>query len=101
MALSNLFKEPRREITETLVGLFLLIPVFWVTHQISRAMLADLPHTPTFIDLLLTHLLGGFFTMAGTAALVAAAFGVHALGEQVCNWLDEHGLRLRSKERRQ
>jgi hypothetical protein len=101
MALSNIFREPRREITESAIGItvFVLIvmgPLAIAWHVASEAVAADhnLPFLLPFIA-----------TIIGELVVAVMVFGLslltHAIGERVCNGLAERGLELRPKQRRQ
>jgi hypothetical protein len=100
MALSNIWKEPRREITETVVGFGAVvaglgIPLYggyWVARWAAG------PAAP------FSQVLGyGFcLTMAGglvCGMLLSLAFVIHEVGDEVCTTLEEHGIRLRPKRR--
>jgi hypothetical protein len=77
MALSNIFKEPRREITETVVGLAVAVPF-------------------ATADCYLFGLnLGAFL-----GAMVGGAVFIHEAGESLCDYLQEAGIHLRPRQRR-
>ena len=93
MALSNIFREPRREITESVVGItvFSLIVVgpialAWYAANDSIRQDHDMPWGGVFIIMILLQL--------------AAAAGTHALGEAVCNRLQRAGIHLRPRQRK-
>lgn len=93
MALSNIFKEPRREITETLVGLTVVAPLIVLDVRCAHWMQGlDPKDAPPFPILLALAALGilvvGIF---GSFALI----GIHAAGEKVCDALARKGLNLR------
>jgi hypothetical protein len=98
MALSNILNEPRREITESLVGIAVLIlPVYadyrfgcWFNNVVGDGLPpVDVPRTLTgmFVGILLTLI------------LIAIAIGTHAFGDHVCEVLQDHGLQLRPNTR--
>lgn len=98
MALSNIFREPRREITESVVGLvpfvgFIALDVF-LTRWICRA--------DTHRDW--GQIMGIFFvivvgTLMALFGLVLLALFTHFIGEEICGFLARHGLELRPKNR--
>jgi small-conductance mechanosensitive channel len=99
MALSNIFCEPRREITESVVGItvFVLVvigPLAIAWHVASEAVAADrdLPFLLPFIA-----------TIIGELIVVVVVFGLslltHAIGERVCNALARKGVELRPRRR--
>lgn len=97
MALSNIFREPQREITESVVGIaFCSIVVFgvgsfavWFAHRTADA---NNPFGAMVIVGVLSLVVGGLIFF-GLAHLT------HAIGDGLCNWLDKKGLQLRPKER--
>ena len=104
MALSNIFRELRREITETAVGLLVAVPLFafdwWFSIKLpewTACTPADYgapPCAPFIINLLLVSpvcLL--FLLLLGTGMAVA----IHAAGEGLCDAMERHGLRLRPR----
>ena len=103
MALSNIFKEPRREITETAMGVLVTIVVvplivyawwnlglfmIWLTH--------DTPSTLNIIGDAFFGMLGGIVLLAALSLVVIA---IHAIGETICNKLQRRGIELRPKQR--
>lgn len=99
MALSNIFREPRREITEQAAGLLglavLLLPAILMTLDYSK-----IEHTggmpPTF-------LMAGFLGIAtgiGWMVLLGLALLTHRIGEELCDFLANRGLELRPKNRK-
>lgn len=96
MALSNIFREPRREITETLIGvtaavIIMVIP-YYFAEWLEVASGGRTRGVPVFI--------GIFVGIALEATSVALLFFIHFIGEEICDWLDERGLRLRPRSRR-
>ncbi len=103
MALSNILKEPRREITETLVGVSLLtIPV-----GLSYLMAIDIPWDDDDPSGLIARMalsllilaLGGVALMVGAAVITLFTLAIHAAGEAICDALDRRGIRLRPRRR--
>lgn len=96
MALSNIFREPRREITETVVGLGIF----------GLLGLADLGFAEWFLTVLapispdkkiaawVVSLAVG--ALLGVVLIVVCA-GIHAAGEAFCNYLEASGIRLRPR----
>jgi hypothetical protein len=97
MALSNIFREPRREITETGVGVLIFLPVAWLDYTIA-ARLHSLPaHTdePFIVPVIIAF----FIILLGAIALLVLALGIHAVGEDICNSLEARGVHLRPRRR--
>jgi hypothetical protein len=94
MALSNIFREPRREITETLVGLLVLGPALYMAkHMADVTGGKDAPpYVVRYIVLLLA-------IMAAVGITMAVCWAIHEVGESFCNYLAKHGLELRPKNR--
>ena len=107
MALSNIFREPRREITETGVGvvavaLGLIVgsPIIFADYfvalwfqQITGGERQG--GCPWFMGMMLIPLI--IFVLGLVLSMVASV--VHALGEATCAALDRHGIRLRPDRR--
>jgi len=100
MALSNIVKEPRREIIETLVGIIASVPLLVLNYYVANAMYYGSLHDKDPMPWLLA-----FFFCAplcifiAAASIVAACIGVHTLGENICRELQERGIHLRPKQR--
>jgi hypothetical protein len=101
MALSNIFREPRREITESAIGVAALIPF----------AVADIFFAPWFHEVTggdahggcpvgLAYFVGAFALLAGCVVMILLALASHAIGEGICNSLARRGLELRPKVRR-
>lgn len=97
MALSNLFKEPRREITETLVGFVVITPFIVLDVWGARWLQALQPHNarPFLIIMVLVALM----MFVAFALSMLALLGIHTVGEKACNALARRGINLRPKER--
>lgn len=102
MALSNIFKEPRREITETVVGLgiFLAVaaPLVWgesCLWNLIRFYCKD-----TDVAVCLTVLCNVLFGV-GVGLSVLLLMGIHQLGDSICTSLENRGVHLRPRVRRQ
>lgn len=101
MALSNILKEPRREITETLAGLFIFVVLMWPDYKLGvllRSLMVDSGGKPAFPVLFCMFLAAlGSVTAFFFGCLVLSA--IHAFGEIICEFLDGYGIRLRPKDR--
>lgn len=99
MALSNIFREPRREITESVVGLALVGVFAWCDYRFA-CWLQDY----TGLDSAGFHNIpwgfGMFVGVAGAIVIVFLVFATHALGEGICNSLQRGGIHLRPRNRR-
>lgn len=92
MALSNIFREPRREITETAVGLGIFGALAFVDYVFARRLqLAIGDNFPLGIAMVVT-------AVVILVAVLVFVF-VHSLGEAICNTLARRGLELRPKRR--
>ena len=98
MALSNTLKEPRRELTETGIGVVV----------IATAVGADYAFASWFANVLsppnsLPTGLGVFLGMMVGALLVIVTWGLllfaHFLGEVICDSLANNGIYVRPKRR--
>ncbi len=96
MALSNIFNEPKREITETVVGLS-LIGIFVAADYSFALWFQDITGGPERgVPWWLGIIAGVSFGIAGVLMMLR----IHTLGERVCDSLQRHGIHLRPKRRR-
>jgi len=98
MALSNIFREPRREITETVVGLLAFSLPMWAIFRLALWMrAADRPPILPLICYLVvaTVVVALFFTFGGLIL-----FLIHEAGEWICDGLQERGIHLRPRDRK-
>lgn len=96
MALSNIFREPQREITETVVGLVVASVIVYLDYEFAvwfqNCDWGSMGKPPLVI---------GF--IAGALLVPVAAFAlhlVHETGDLVCDILDDFGVRLRPRDRK-
>lgn len=96
MALSNIFREPRREITETAMG---LIPfgaaaiLMVVNYYVSCWLVGGKNVKGSDV---------GFCMFLLTAATIIIGFivvFVHWAGEEVCDFLEKRGIQIRPRQR--
>lgn len=101
MALSNIFREPRREITESIAGVAVFsifaIPLwfFAVWFQID---IINRPN-PNLGDIVMGRVLGFLFGAVGYGVIFCLLMLTHEIGEGVCNALARRGIELRPKDR--
>lgn len=96
MALNNIFREPRRELTEQLVGLLLLVPVGLYGYLVYYLASISTNNTSDFCGALIVFTFGliiCFFILCGILLLM------HKVGEEICEELDSFGIKLRPKQR--
>lgn len=104
MALSNIFREPQREITESLLGFVVVGTV------LAGIGLLDYPLAVWFYDITggpdggcpvpLGMIMAPILLIAVVLVSILALMVVHAVGEGICDSLEEHGIRLRPRNRR-
>lgn len=98
MALSNIFREPRREITESVLGIVPAILIGWIDWQFACWFQGSImPADKTF------RLVGCLFGLVLIGASIFIPYGIllltHSWGESICNALARRGLELRPKRR--
>lgn len=112
MALSNIGREPRREMTEQVAGLiFILAYIGWVVFSVHLSRVWYIPHdcirftdgscrgdnTGYWADP------GDFFITLGLSLGIWLVYPflllMHAFGEMVCGWMAGLGLDPRPKQR--
>lgn len=98
MALGNLMREPRRELTESAVGLLIFGAVIAADYAFGMWLqsYAGLDHNsraeiPWPIGMMIGVIVAGL----GFATLILT----HALGEAICDKLQDNGIRLRPQRR--
>ncbi len=102
MALSNIFREPRREITESLVGLGVAGAVitgigywsYWCVKATGGTVLTSLP---------IAMFMVAITSIAAIAVLWVLGYlflaATHAIGEDICDILQRRGVHLRPRKR--
>lgn len=96
MALSNIFKEPRREITESAVGLGVFGVFMYGDYHVALRM-----NPANGGELALAMFVTTLGIVASIGVIVLVLMGTHAAGDGICNWLARRGLELRPKNRPQ
>jgi len=101
MALSNVLVEPRRELTEQVVGLLVaVLPmglIAWVVRWFTpMAVDGREPHLGDYAFVTFVVTSGGFIAFW---VVVGVLLLIHAIGEVVCGALARAGLELRPKRR--
>lgn len=86
MALSNIFREPRRELIETALG-FAALGLFLVVDYWLACFLHWYLVDSTFL------------LVVGSLAMLFVLGLIHAVGEDIANSLARHGLELRPQRR--
>src|ERR1700689_3955199 len=97
MALSNIFREPRREITESVIGTIPIALFCWLDYRFAvwfqaYTMSANSNDYVTWEAGLLIGVVGLLLIFLVTAALLLLC---HAIGEVICDSLGNKGLELR------
>lgn len=99
MALSNMGREPQREITETAIGLCVVaIPILgdWFAVAAQRAK-----PSLYFFEAMCIGLFLAFIAVVFVALVFGVFLGAHALGEAICDGLQKRGIHLRPVRRPQ
>lgn len=96
MALSNICKEPRREITESLVGIGIVAGVVYGDYLLAKGIFGIHPDR---FDFVLVMVLIPIVLAIGSLFSFGLLHLTHAVGEGICNSLADHGLELRPKNR--
>lgn len=98
MALSNILREPRREITESLVGLTVFGAAVWADYAFD-AWFRDLDPPKTSQEAILGITLGMIVGVLLAAIVTFVLIVTHALGTAICNALEKRGVHLRPRQR--
>lgn len=99
MALTNFFREPKRELTETLLGIAVLIGPAYLDYRIALFLHEnDDPTCP--LPLPLALVVGAIIMGASVAGVLAAAWTIHHAGEGLCNLIANHlDIEIRPRDR--
>jgi hypothetical protein len=97
MALSNIFREPRREITESVVGIVVLCAVVWADLLFGRWVHTASEHHTSVEE---GMVMGVIIVAAAIVAVTWFLLATHALGDAICNGLQNVGIHLRPRQRR-
>lgn len=97
MALSNIFHEPRREITETAIGLGLLGGLFCGLY--GWTCLTWGPADAKVVSFWGAMGVWTLVAVAGSVGLTVLCVFVHWVGEEIADVLEDHGIQLRPKHR--
>lgn len=95
MALSNMLNEPRRELTETAVGIGVAAGVCLLDYAFANWLADVTAGTPARAPLAIWLAVGLVVIIFGGMAIVA----IHAIGDATCNALQRQGVHLRPRRR--
>ena len=103
MALSNMFREPRREITETLLGIAIVGAFLSVDYAFAAWFMtwAYPPNpVPRFLLLFFGMFAGPVIAGCLIAVCVAVVTSVHNIGEGCCDMLEKRNIYLRPRQQK-
>lgn len=99
MALSNIFREPRREITESMVGMTVFVIVAGVAliiaWHLADSIVAQDPGAPFPLIVFFMLIIEAIVSVLA----VELVFVTHGIGEAICNALARRGVEFRPKRR--
>lgn len=98
MALSNTLKEPRREITETAIGVAAVAAFLTADYWFACWLFNYIPISGGIRPIMV--FVGMLLGITGSFLLFLAAIATHALGEGICNMLQDNGVDPRPMRRR-
>ena len=96
MALSNTFKEPRREMTETIIGVVVVGGAIIADYSFANWLASGIPN---WADRIACIVLGIIFTPVAVVLMIALLAAAHAIGDAICNRLAELGADPRPTQR--
>jgi len=103
MALSNIFREPRREITETILGAIVLaapMAGLGFSSYYLAVIISETDNIPFFGALLFSIPFTIIYTTMLVGIVIAIFLALHKVGEDICDALERRGLHLRPRERK-
>ncbi len=95
MALSNMRREPQREITESVIGLVIFGGAIGVDYYAARCIF----DMDTTIDVVMGMIMVPVFAIAAFSIIMLLLFFTHIIGDEVCNVLQKRGIHLRPRNR--
>lgn len=96
MALSNIFREPRREITESVIGVLALVPFCGLDWLVAKEALGGWKNGWEMVGSLVFATIVIFLAALALAAVLAIT---HEIGEWVCDRMRNAGFDPRPKDR--
>ncbi len=99
MALSNIFREPRREITESAVGLGIFGVYAYGIYHAARWFNDITGGSHHGMPIALAMLLTFFASILACMLFFLIIVATHALGDGICNALQKQGIHLRPRNR--
>jgi len=95
MALTNIFREPRREITESVIGITIIGALGYADLKFARWL--QEVSGPGYNEV--PWPLGMMVGLLVAAVFIFLLFLTHEVGDSICDALAERGLELRPKNR--
>jgi len=108
MALSNIWREPRREITESVIGIVafaafgwpICLGASWFAKVSGPADAANSNHAPPYFFRFIVGLIGCFLALVAVYFVLKLFLHItHLIGEAVCGILARFGMEPRPKDR--
>ena len=104
MALSNIGREPRRELTEQAIGILAFLVWAYITYKIAHPLAVSAHidgkgNVHTFGTIFLTFIFGLGIGVLVPMVLGVALYAMHEIGEIVCGWMTALGFDPRPKRR--
>jgi len=96
VALSNILREPRREITESVAGIAIFIIPVWLDYHFAVWLYAATGGNNRALPVPIGMIAGVFVV----AAILGLLLFTHFVGEEICDFLADRGLELRPRNRR-
>lgn len=97
MALSNIRREPQREITESVIGILATIVFLTMDFHYSRSLAQGFPHPDDRIFFTGVLMIVGCFLIPLSMGFIHLT---HYFGEEICGWLSAVRLDPRPRNRR-
>lgn len=98
MALSNIFREPRREITESVIGTVVVGTLICADYGFA-CWFEGLDSPTKMSGIVFLRIIGMIFGFVIMVATVGLTFLAHAIGNSICNIMARGGLDPRPRQR--
>jgi len=98
MALSNILREPRREITETAIGLSLIVLFCLADYYLADIVYSSMMMIDDRHDNFL-HVMSFIASALVIIVIIGGFVLAHSMGQSLCDWLQKNNIHLRPKRR--
>lgn len=100
MALSNMRREPQREITESVIGIALFVGLATGDYFLSRYIDFTIFKEKNVVGIIILMILIPIALFILSGVTFALLYFTHHIGEEICGWLADRGWDPRPRDRK-